>query len=240
MSSTLVLEPRRHGGAITVMTLSTLCLISLASPSLARDGGPSQATTLDLPAPRKAGTISVEASIAARRSRRSFADIELDLAQVSQLLWSAQGITSPTGQRAAPSAGALYPLEVVLVAGRVRGLEPGTYRYLPKGHSLLRIAAGDVRRDLARAAVNQSWVAAAPAVLVIAGVVDRTAVKYGGRAARYVHMEAGAAAENVYLQCGALGLATVLVGAFDDAAVRRVTRLGENERPFAILPVGAP
>ena len=192
-----------------------------------------------LPAPVLEGSTSVEAALAGRGSVREYSGRAVGLAEVGQLLWAAQGITQG-GRRTAPSAGALYPLEIYVLAGNVDGLEPGLYRYRPQGHELARTAAEDRRGALASAALGQGQVSAAPVVLVIAGVIERTAVKYGDRAERYVQMEVGAAAENIYLQAGALGLGTVFVGAFSDGRVAQVMGLGEGERPFAILPVGWP
>lgn len=162
------------------------------------------------------------------------------MAQLSQLLWAAQGITSRDGKRTAPSAGALYPLEVYVIAGKVTGLEPGVYHYQPTRSSLLQRSAGDLRRALGRAAHGQFWVASAPAVAVITGIVSRTARGYGARAERYVAIECGAAAENLALEAVALGLGTVPVGAFDDAAVSRVLSLPTGEKPLLILPIGKP
>ena len=215
----------------------------LAAPSLcAADRGTrgSQATpaAVRLPAPRPAGRGSVEEALRRRRSLREWSDAALSMEEASQLLWAAQGLTAKDGRRTAPSAGALYPVEVSLVAGRVEGLPAGVYRYRPEGHVLEPVLPGDRRRELAEAALGQTWLRGAPASLVVAGVYERTARKYGGRAKRYVQIEAGAVAQNVALQAVALGLGTVVVGAFDDAAVARSAGLAPEERPLAILPVG--
>jgi SagB-type dehydrogenase family enzyme len=195
-------------------------------------------TTVRLPAARLAGERSVEDALRRRRSLREWSPAPLTLAEASQLLWAAQGRTSEDGRRTTPSAGALYPLEVSLVAGRVEGLAAGVYRYRPDGHTLASWIEGDRRGGLAEAALGQAWLPRAPASLVIAAVYERTAHKYGSRAERYVHIEAGAVAQNVALQAVALGLGTVVVGAFDDAAVARVAGLAPEERALAILPVG--
>jgi SagB-type dehydrogenase family enzyme len=194
---------------------------------------------LSLPPPRPASAVSVEAALASRHSVRHFADAPLNLADTAQLLWAAQGITRAEGLRTAPSAGALYPLEIYLVAGTVAALPAGIYRYLPEHHRLVHAVAGDRRRELAAAALRQSWMADAPAILVIAAVVRRTSVKYGERGERYVHIEAGHAAQNVCLQAVALGLGTTVVGAFSDAGVKRVLGLAEEE-PLLLVPVGKP
>lgn len=192
---------------------------------------------VSLPKPTSAGSISIEETLARRQSVRSFANATLTLQDIGQLLWAAQGITRADGLRTAPSAGALYPLEIYLVAGRIATLPAGIYRYTPQRHQLLRTALGDRRTELASAALHQTWIADAPAVLVIAAVFPRTAVKYGERAERYVHIEAGHAAENVCLQAVALGLVTTVVGAFSDATVKRLLQADEEE-PLLLLPVG--
>ena len=196
--------------------------------------------TLSLPPPHETGPLSVEGALAARRSVREFRAEALALEDAAQLLWAVQGITdsSSWGRRAAPSAGALYPLEVALVAGEVQGLGPGVYRYLPRDHTLRPALEGDRRAELAAAALGQDWIAEASCTLVLAAVFRRTTGKYGARGERYVHMEVGHAAQNVYLQARALGLGTTMVGAFRDEAVRRLLGFAEDEAPLAVLPVG--
>lgn len=162
----------------------------------------------------------------------------LTLAEVSQLLWATQGITDPEGKRTAPSAGALYPLEVFLAAGGQDELPAGIYRYRPQDHDLIPVVQGDKRAQLAAAALEQDWLNDAPVTIVIAAVCERTARKYKQRAERYVHMEVGHAAQNVHLQAVALDLGTVVVGAFDDAEVKPVLTLALNEEPLCLMPVG--
>jgi SagB-type dehydrogenase family enzyme len=194
---------------------------------------------IKLAAPRFDGALSVEAALRERRSVREYSDLPLTLAEISQLLWAAQGVTHDSG-RTAPSAGALFPLEVHVVAVRVDGLPPGLYKYRIGVHELLELTRENVHSDLVAAAQSQDCVRDAAAVLAIGAVVERTAVKYGGRAERYVHMEVGAAAQNVSLQAAALGLGTVFVGAFNDARLEEVLCLGKGEAGLAILPVGRP
>jgi SagB-type dehydrogenase family enzyme len=197
------------------------------------------ADSISLPSPRLASMISVEQALASRRSVRDFTDAGVSLDEAAQLLWAAQGITHSEGLRTAPSAGALYPLEIYLVAGTVASLPAGIYRYEPKLHSLVRTVSGDQRCELAFAAGHQAWIANASAVVVIATVYRRTRTKYGDRAERYVHIEAGHVAENICLQAVALGLGTTIVGAFADAEVKRLLGLGEEE-PLLLIPVGRP
>jgi SagB-type dehydrogenase family enzyme len=199
---------------------------------------PEATSAILLPEPHLDSGTSVESALRRRRSLRDFAGTPLDLAELSQLLWAAQGITGPEGKRAAPSAGALYPLQVFVVAGVVIGLSAGVYRYRPHEHDLLPVAHGDRRAGLAAAALEQDWLAKAPLVLVLAAYEERTVLKYKGRAERYVHIEVGNTAENVHLQAIALDLGTVVVGAFDDAEVKRVLSLASNEKPLCLMPIG--
>lgn len=192
---------------------------------------------IPLPSPETQSEVSVEQAIAERRSARDFTGQALEIDSVGQLLWAAQGVTSSQGGRTAPSAGALYPLEVYIVAGKLADLDPGVYRYRPDDHSLSLHLSGDVRIELARAA-RQAWIADAPMVLVIAAVYERTRRKYGSRTERYVHMEVGHVAQNIYLQTESLGLGTVMVGAFRDAEIQTVLHLPSREAPLALMPVG--
>lgn len=195
---------------------------------------------IPLPAPQTTGPLSVEEALVQRRSVREFRPEPVSLAEVGQLLWAAQGITRSGGYRTAPSAGALYPLEVLLVAGSVHDLSPGVYRYQPRDHSLAPMLEEDLRGKLAAAALGQSFVKDGAAVLVITAVYERTTGKYGQRGIRYVHMEVGYASENIHLQAAALGLGTVAVGAFHDDRVQELLNLPANEHPLLIMPVGKP
>jgi len=185
-----------------------------------------------LPPPAHRGEVSVEQALAKRRSCRRYLARALSLDQISQLLWAAQGLTTPDGRRAAPSAGGCYPLELRLVCAE------GVFRYLPEGHQLCKESDRDVRADLAAAALGQEFVARAPISLVFSAVYERTTSRYGERGVRYVHMDVGIAAENVHLQAEALGLGSVAVGAFDDAAVAKVVGLPDPEKALYIIPVG--
>jgi SagB-type dehydrogenase family enzyme len=175
-----------------------------------------------------------------RRSVREFRSDALNLGQLGQLLWAAQGVTNPQGYRTAPSAGALYPLELYVVAGNVQGLAAGVYHYYPGQHRLVNTTRGDLRKSLAQSALQQPWVEHAPAVLIISAVFERTMQKYGKRGVRYAHIEAGSVAQNVYLQAQALHLGTVIVGAFDDAAVADIVRLADEVEPLILMPIGFP
>ena len=187
-----------------------------------------------LPDPTLGEPGSLEEAIATRRSVRELVDRPLSDAHIGQLLWSAQGITGSRGRRAAPSAGATYPLEVYVATAA------GLSRYEIADHALSDHLDGDRRPALAAAAHDQEWIADAGAVVVITGVVERTADRYGDRAERFVLLEAGHAAQNVLLQATALELVGVPVGAFDDAEVGEVLALPAGHAPLYLLPVGVP
>ena len=153
-------------------------------------------------------------------------------------MWAAQGLTAEWGGRTAPSAGALYPLELHLVVGNVSDLAPGVYRYRPREHDLVKSRDGDMRSPLAHAALDQAWVREGAIDIVITAVYERTTRKYGERGIRYVHMEAGHAAQNLYLQATAMELGMVTVGAFYEEQVREILGLAKNEDPLYIIPVG--
>jgi SagB-type dehydrogenase family enzyme len=186
-----------------------------------------------LPPPRERSQISLEEALSKRRSIRAFDSAALALEEIGQLLWAAQGVTQKNdGRRTAPSAGALYPLEMYV------SLESGVYHYLPRSHEIVRIRETDVHKEIWRAALRQESVREAPAVFVIAGVFERTTWKYGERGRQYVYLEAGHAAQNLLLQATALGLGAVPVGAFLDEQVEKFLKLPANQRALYLLPVG--
>lgn len=193
---------------------------------------------IKLPEPKCSGGLSVEEAIKARRSVRDYTNEPVALKDLSQLLWAAQGITGRSRGRAAPSAGATYPLELYAVVERVSGLEPGVYHFIPKEHGLEHSISGSYAGLLSACALNQTAVKEAAVDLVFAAVYDRTTKKYGERGARYVHIDVGHASENVYPECVFLGLGTVAVGAFDDVKVKETLKLNKEESPVYIMPVG--
>jgi SagB-type dehydrogenase family enzyme len=188
-----------------------------------------------LPAPVLSGNRPLEEVLAHRRSVREYTGEILTTAELSQLLWAVQGITHERGLRTAPSAGALYPLEVYVATA------DGAYHYQPDGHSLDLVQPSDVRHELFEFALRQEPVRQAPSVFVVAAVYERTAIKYGqARSPRYVHLEAGHAAQNLLLESIALGLAAVPIGAFDDVGVQRALGLPADHEPLYLIPVGHP
>ncbi|HEY96557.1 MAG TPA: SagB/ThcOx family dehydrogenase [Dehalococcoidia bacterium] len=194
--------------------------------------------TISLHEPKYESDFSIEQSLLERRSSRSYSTEPLTLDEVSQLLWAGQGITNKSGYRTAPSAGALYPLELYIVVGNVEDLAPGIYHYLPGSHGLELITEGDMRGKLAEAALSQSSVREGAMSIVITAIYERTTGKYGERGIRYVHIEAGHAAQNICLQATAMGLGLVTIGAFHDDKVAELLGLAEDEEPLYIIPAG--
>ncbi|KKG16869.1 nitroreductase [Methanosarcina sp. 2.H.T.1A.6] len=193
---------------------------------------------IKLPEPDAAGKSHIEELIAKRRSLREYADRELSEPLISRFLWATQGISSKGVLRTVPSAGALYPLEVHIVIGEGNGLEAGIYRYIAEEHSLIQEIPGDMRTKLSEAALSESMIKNAPVSLVISAVYPRITSKYGKRGLRYAHMEAGHAAQNVYLLGVELGIGTCAVGAFADEEIKKVLKMPANEDPLYILPLG--
>ena len=191
--------------------------------------------TITLPPPVTRGRMSLEKALLVRRSVREFAATPLTGRQISQLLWAAQGVVTREGFRTAPSAGALYPLELYAVKA------DGMFHYQPRRHRLSRLSDLDLRPPLFRATFDQKMVLEAPCTFVIAAVDERIARKYGrARCVRYVDLEVGHAAQNLLLEVVALGLGSVAVAAFKDAGVKKALGLPADQRPVYLLPVGRP
>ncbi len=196
-------------------------------------------TTIELPEPQRSGEISVEESLQQRRSVREYASTPLSLEEIGQLAWSAQGITDPARSfRTAPSAGATFPMELFFLISDAGDFTEGVYRYRNENHSLEQVIEGDLRHDLYRAALQQDAITNAPVVLVITGVLSRIEPRYRDRAMRYMYMEAGHVAQNVYLQSVPLDIGTVVIGAFSDDGVSDVLQLDDGEYPLYIMPIG--
>jgi len=207
-------------------------LILLLILSLVK-GGVFAVKETKLPQPDLKGKMTLEAAINKRRSVRSYASKDLTLAQTSQLLWAAQGITDKRNSfRSAPSAGALYPITVYLLN------KDGLFEYIPESHSIKEIVTKDLRSGLASAALGQESISEAPIDIVITADYRITQSKYGSRTDRYVWLEGGHVAQNILLQATALGLAGVPIGAFYDNKVKNVLYL--DKEPLYIIPIGYP
>lgn len=202
-------------------------------------------TQIELPEPDVEGLAALGRAIDGRASRRSFASEPISIEDISTLLWTAQGITHVQDEvplRASPSAGATYPLETSLsvAPGGCADLEPGLYRYDPDGHGLESAPGveGSVHEELTRAALDQAVVRGAPVTIALAAEYDRTRRQYPDHGERYVHMEAGHAAQNVLLAAQSRGLNACPVGAFDDAALADALELPSELDPLYLVPLG--
>jgi SagB-type dehydrogenase family enzyme len=198
------------------------------------------AEAIKLPAPSTKGAVSVEEALQNRRSTRRFANRSLELAQISQLLWAADGLNRPDGKRTAPSGRAVYPIDLYLVVGErgVANLAPGVYRFAAADQTLEPMAPGEFRPAVAKACNSQAWIGEAPVIVVITGDIKRSAAKNGEQAALFTHLEAGFIGQNIFLQAGALNLGAGVAGGFKDKPLAQALKLPENDVPFLVMPVG--
>ncbi|HVN19282.1 MAG TPA: SagB/ThcOx family dehydrogenase [Dongiaceae bacterium] len=214
-----------------------LTLVSL-SFFLAPGCFPAEQASISLPRPKKAGSVSVEAALGARRSVRGYAEQPLTLAEIGQLLWAAQGVTSDDGKRTAPSAMHRYPLEIAVVAQNVDGLPSGAYRYVPAKHSLEPLVVVKPGTPLLASSTTQTQVHSAPAVFVISAVYER--MGSGAKNHTWTDYEAGLASENLLLEAVALGLGAVVTGGIEPASVKEAVKLMGGEEVIVVIPVGHP
>jgi SagB-type dehydrogenase family enzyme len=221
---------------LIVTTLGLAILISfLSSDTIAAE--------IALPSPSHKGTVSVEGALKARRTHRSFQSRPLTLKQFSQILWGAYGVTAQkygSFLKTAPSAGALYPLDIYGVVGQggVETLTPGIYHFRPENHAVELLKQGDLRAEVARHALHQMWMAKAPFMVVITGEYSRSSMKYGPRGVTYTHIEAGHVGQNIFLQAEAIGLKAGIVGAFNNRGVVTTMGIPHSHDPLLIMPVG--
>jgi len=201
------------------------------------------AQKIKLPEPKFKGLVFEEA-LRKRRSVRGYSKEVLTLDEISQLLFSAQGVTTTYyghKLRTAPSAGALYPFEVYLLVNRVEGVKSGIYHYLADEHSLELVKEGDFRDKIKNAALGQEPVAQAGAVFILTAVFERTTRKYGERGYRYIHIEAGHIGQNILLEATSLGLGSVPIGAFSDEQVDKMIGIDTKKQSTVyLIPVGKP
>jgi SagB-type dehydrogenase family enzyme len=197
-----------------------------------------------LPAPRFAAGLATEEAIARRRSVRAYSGQPLDAATLSRVLMLTGGIvTSEWGapHRAAPSSGALYPIEVYPVVHTVDGVEPGVYHYGIERHVLELVAAGDVRQRVVEQSLHQEFLGQCNAVVFLTMIMQRMRFKYQDRSYRYGLLEAGHIGENLYLAATSLGLGACGVGAFMDDDINRMLGVdGVEEAVVYMLALGNP
>lgn len=200
------------------------------------------AEVVSLPEPVRTGGRYIWDILSSRRSVRDYTSEALSMNELSQLLWSVQGITAYAGRyalRTAPSAGALYPIETYVLINRVAGIEAGLYHYDVRYHRLEVIKKGDLGADIARAALGQDMLRTAALVFIWTAVFARSVWKYRERAYRYIYMDAGHIGQNAYLSAEALGLGCCTVGAFLDDQVNSVIGVdGKDESAIYLCAIG--
>ena len=196
---------------------------------------------IELPKPEYQG-VPLEEAIEERRSVRNYSKKPITMFQLSRLLFSAQGTTGKMyGKhlRTAPSAGALYPFEIYVIANNVESLDQGIYHYGILNHTLELVQYGDFRKAITSAGLKQEMLGDSDVVFGLSAIFDRTRHKYGERGFRYVYMEAGHISQNIYLQAVSLGLGSVGVGAFLDVKVNQLIGVdGEKEAVIYLHAVG--
>ncbi len=198
--------------------------------------------------------------IGRRRTVRSFGATPLTLLELSRLLWASAGLTAsfitPQGQdfyRAAPAAGALYPIETYIVVNKVEGLEPGLYHYRVAGadilerpivegsHSLEQLRTGDLRAEITAAALDQPLCGKAGAVFIWSAVFARSEWKYRERSYRYFYLDAGHMAAQLSLAAVAHGLGSCQLAAFYDDELNELLGIdGQTEAALYLTAVGRP
>ncbi|HEY3415410.1 MAG TPA: SagB/ThcOx family dehydrogenase [Armatimonadota bacterium] len=221
---------------VSVLLGLLILIVGALSYHAARTEDAAGPTTITLPTPEFTSKVTVEEALQQRRSVRAYAKEALTLQQVSKLLWSAQGITEPKrGLRTAPSAMATYPLRVYLFAGNVADLPAGVYRYIPQGHKLELVAAGDQRGNVGvqPTAIN------APADFLFTADTSAVAKRFGADTAKkFAYIEIGHAAQNVLLEEVALNLVGVGMAGMDPAKMKTVLKLPDTEEPVYLLSAG--
>jgi SagB-type dehydrogenase family enzyme len=198
------------------------------------------AECIPLPDPHGYRGLSLEEAVETRRSVRDFSGEPLSAEELSRLLHAAQGITEGRwGFRAAPSAGALYPIELYAVVHDVAGLEPGVYHYAVQEHGLELLRQGDFRAAMVRAGVGQAFLGQAGVCFVLSAIFQRVRWRYRERAYRYVLLEAGHIGQNLYLAATSMGLGACAVGAFLDDDLNDLLGVdGEEEAVLYVITVG--
>ena len=217
-------------------------LIWEAKPDLYKDYP--DAPKVELPSFDPSRAMSLNQALKQRKSIREFQPKSISKGQLSYLLWASTGIQRIDDGyefRTVPSAGALYPIETYVIANNVRTLEAGLYHYSIRNHQLEQIRQGDMRHQIAGAALGQGMCATAAVVFVWSAIFERCKWKYGQRGYRYIYLDAGHIAENLALAAVSLNLGSCEIGAlYDDQANAIVGVNGIEESVICMAVVGIP
>ena len=196
--------------------------------------------TISLPTATPLPDLSVGQALAQRRSLRTYQNRKLTAQELAWIVHAATAVTSGGGNRTAPSAGALYPIETYVAADRVDGVAAGLYHVDVRAQALEPVRSGSVAGDLMLAGLGQEFLRKAPVVLVLTGLFQRTRWKYHERHYRYVCWEGGHIAQNIYLAAEAAGLGACMVGAFFDRTLNDLLRIdGRREAALGLVAVGS-
>lgn len=183
-----------------------------------------------------------EEAIQLRRSQRSYSGEIMTLAELSRLLKYSTGITGTNRAekwRAAPSAGATYPIETYLVVHNVKELQPGLYHYVVPEHALELLQARDLRSQIVQQGLGQDFLGQANLVIVLTAVFPRIFWRYEERSYSYALLEAGHIGQNVYLVGTSMGLGICAVGSFLDDDLNAMLGVdGHEEAAIYMLAVG--
>lgn len=234
---------------VVILAILSLVLVKQQAPvsdvPVAGDNVPVQnSEQIALPEPSIKGGISLDSALKSRRTQRAFQDDSLDLKTVSQMLWAGQGVTADWGGRTAPSAKSTYPLKLYLVANNVDSLEPGQYEYIPGDikpvHQLVPIKKAQTGKAI-YTALNQNSFKDIPALIAITGDMNKMATAYGGVSHDTdVYLEAGHAAQNMYLEAENLKIGMVANSSFNDSIIRNIITIPEVETLIYLIPLGKP
>lgn len=189
---------------------------------------------------------SLASLLRSRRSARAFDSAPITLDELAAVLALSYGITSdnddtdfPRPFRIVPSGGALYPLELYVLAARIEGLEPGLYHFDSEDHSLDALRLGEDATGIAGSLVQQDLALGSAAICFVSAVLLRSTFKYGDRGYRFTLIEAGHLVQNAILTAHQLGLTTVPIGGYLDREVDRYLEIdGINESTIYVLLIG--
>lgn len=203
--------------------LLLVCLV-LSAAAFAAD------KVIKLPKPNLNRSGTVMKALSERQSTREYASKALSLADLSDLLWAANGINrSDSGKRTAPSAMNKQDVDVYVV------LPEGTYLYDAKKHQLNQVAEGDHRGAVAG---GQAFVKTAPVSLVLVSDISRFGDAKSARNQLMGAMDAGIVSQNISLFCSSANLATVPRASMDFDQLKKVLKLKETQMPMMNHPVG--
>lgn len=197
---------------------------------------------IPLPTPLLRSQTSIESALKSVRPKRSFSTDSVSLEVVSQLLWSAQGVTVEWGDRTTPSAKSAYPLTVYLVANNIDRLNSGLYEYIPGErqpvHALKQLTDGQYQDALFNS-LNQNSMRNPAGVFIVTGDMAKMAEAYGGISHdKEVYLEAGHATQNLYLQAESLKIGMVALSSFDDSIIRNIINIPEKDTLIYLIPFG--